>query len=95
MFAFPFSARVEGVSGRPHPLICLARTCLGSLGEDWAVSSSISTVSGDASRPLRSITTGGRDGWLSEASGIARLASITLCDYVGVSGKFTVAFACM
>jgi hypothetical protein len=41
MFAFPFSALLAGVSGRPHPLIYLNRTCFGSFGEDWAVFSSI------------------------------------------------------
>jgi hypothetical protein len=41
------------------------------------------------------ITTGGRDGWLSDASGIARLAFITLCDDVGVGGYIFVAFSWM
>jgi hypothetical protein len=94
MFAFPLSkaALVAGVSGRPHPLIYLIRICCGSFGEDWAVFSSIWTVCGGF---FRLITIGGRDGWLSDASGIARLACITLWDYVGVGGYVFVAFSWM
>jgi hypothetical protein len=92
MFALPFAALVAGVSGRPHPLIYLIRICSGSFGDDWAVSSSIWAVRGGF---FRLITIGGRDGWLSEASGIARLACITLCDYVGVGGYVFMAFSWM
>jgi hypothetical protein len=90
MFAFPFSALVAGVRGSPQPLIYLARICFGSFGEDWAVVSSSWTFRGGT---FRLITTGGRDGWLSDASGIARLACITLCDEVGVGGYVFVAFS--
>ena len=61
MFAFPFSTLVGGGNGG-HVYICHAYICNGSLREDWAVSSSTWTPLGCTSFPLRSITTGGRDG---------------------------------
>ena len=72
-FAFPLSTLV-GSTTMGHVYICPAFMSIGSTREDWAVSASTWSPVCCTIWPFRSITIGGRDGSLSDASGSARLA---------------------